>query len=156
MDKNLRNTHVRFKSYLNNIGGQVIPFTNNFNKERVFITIAVRRFNLQFAVCEYTLLMIFGKFNICWNLENTKVWLKVLCKVSLFAMKTESMVMTLSPTLVTVDPWTAKWALHSAQNQSCVKVKAWESFALCAASALNLFCATVYKIVKSELQLQRK
>ena len=39
MDKNLRNTHVRFKSYfktslisyLNNIGGQVIPFTNNFN-----------------------------------------------------------------------------------------------------------------------------
>ena len=50
MDKNLRNTHVRFKSYLNNIGGQVIPFTNNFNKERVFITIAVRRFNLQFVV----------------------------------------------------------------------------------------------------------
>ena len=44
-----RNTHVRFKSYfktslisyLNNIGGQVIPFTNNVNKERVFITIAV-------------------------------------------------------------------------------------------------------------------
>ena len=37
-------------SYLNNIGGQVIPFTNNFNKERVFITIAVSRFNLQFVV----------------------------------------------------------------------------------------------------------
>ena len=58
MDKNLRNTHVRFRSYfktssisyLNNIGGQVIPFTNNFNKERVFITIAVSRFNLQFVV----------------------------------------------------------------------------------------------------------
>ena len=33
-----------------NIGGQVIPFTNNFNKERVFITIAVSRFNLQFVV----------------------------------------------------------------------------------------------------------
>ena len=41
MDKNLRNTHVRFNSYfkmskisyLNNIGGPVIPFTNNFNKE---------------------------------------------------------------------------------------------------------------------------
>ena len=50
MDKNLRNTHVRLKSYLNNMGGQVIPFTNNFNKERVFITIAVSRFNLQFVV----------------------------------------------------------------------------------------------------------
>ena len=58
MDKNLRNTHVRFKSYaktssisyLKNMGGQVILFTNNFNKEKVFITIAVRRFNLQFVV----------------------------------------------------------------------------------------------------------
>ena len=58
MDKNLRNTHVQFKSYfktssisyLNNIGGQVVPFTNNFNKKIVFITIAVRRFHLQFVV----------------------------------------------------------------------------------------------------------
>ena len=49
MDKNLRNTNVQFKSYfktssisyLNNIGGQVVPFTNNFNKKIVFITIAV-------------------------------------------------------------------------------------------------------------------
>ena len=53
MDKNLRNTHVQFKSYfktssisyLNNIGGQVVPF-----KKIVFITIAVRRFHLQFVV----------------------------------------------------------------------------------------------------------
>ena len=36
-------------SYLNNIGGQVIPFTNSFNKERVFITIAVSRFS--FKLC---------------------------------------------------------------------------------------------------------
>ena len=51
--KNLRNTHVWFKSYfktsqifyLNNICRQVIPFTNNFNKEWIFITITVRRFN---------------------------------------------------------------------------------------------------------------
>ena len=58
MDKNLTNTHVQFKSYfktssisyLNNIGGQVVPFTNNFNKKIVFITIAVRRFHLQFVV----------------------------------------------------------------------------------------------------------
>ena len=48
MDKNLRNTHVRFKSYLNNIGGQVIPFTNNFNKERVKNYNCRCRFNLQF------------------------------------------------------------------------------------------------------------
>ena len=52
--KNLRNTHVWFKSYfktsqisyLNNIGRQIIPFTNNFNKEWIFITITVRWFNL--------------------------------------------------------------------------------------------------------------
>ena len=52
--KNPRNTHVWFKSYfktsqisyLNNIGRQLIPFTNNFNKEWVFITVTVRRFNL--------------------------------------------------------------------------------------------------------------
>ena len=45
--------------------------------------------------------------------------------------------------------------LHYAQNQSCEKLNAWESSALCAASALNLFCTTVDKIVKSERQLQR-
>ena len=57
-------------SYVNNIGGQVIPFTNNFNKERVFITIAVSRFNLQFVVVIGPVFVIFCDWT-CFCLVNS-------------------------------------------------------------------------------------